>query len=210
MPANVPPADEDDGSIPLAGDLAIGTGRNGAVVDSQIGDGPHGRPDGDGSNDFDFFKVTARPGQVLIATAATPNGPLDTELELWSAAGTLLAIDDDNGLTLDSQITFPVTTAGDYYISVAAFGGLPRPRRSSSTSTAPASTPASSAAPASATFRRSPQQGRPRPVGEAERQPHHRRRHGRRVRRGHDRHLPEHRPRQLRDVGDRPGPCSTT
>jgi hypothetical protein len=123
--ADVPPAAEDDGAIPLAGDYGIGGLRNGAVIDSQIGDGPHGRPTGDGSNDFDYFRVAARAGQVLTAATATPDGPLDTVLELWSADGTLLALNDDNGLTLDSRISFPVATAGDYYISVAAFGGLP-------------------------------------------------------------------------------------
>ncbi|HEY0534014.1 MAG TPA: DVUA0089 family protein [Actinoplanes sp.] len=122
---DVPAAPEDDGSIPLAGDTGISGLRNGAVIDSQIGDGPHGRLTGDGSNDFDFFKVTARAGQVLTAATATPDGPLDTVLELWSADGTLLALNDDSGVSLDSRISFPVVTAGDYYVSVAAYGGLP-------------------------------------------------------------------------------------
>jgi hypothetical protein len=122
---DVPAAPEDDGSIPLAGDPGVSELRNGAVIDSQIGDGPHGRLTGDGSNDFDFFKVTATAGQVINAATATPDGPLDTVLELWSADGTLLALNDDSGLSLDSEISYPVNAAGDYYVTVAAYGGLP-------------------------------------------------------------------------------------
>ncbi|MBL7259249.1 PPC domain-containing protein [Paractinoplanes lichenicola] len=121
----VAPAPEDDGSITLAGDTGIGTGtRRGAVISSQIGDGPHGRQTGDGSNDFDFFKITAQAGKVLTIQTATPTGPLDTVLQLFAPDGTLLAVNDDFG-GFDSKITYQVTTAGDYYAAVAAYGGLP-------------------------------------------------------------------------------------
>ena len=120
----VPAAPEDDGAIPLAGDTGISDLRNGAVIESQIGDGPHGRQTGDGSNDFDYFRVSAPAGKVITATTATPTGILDTVLELWSADGTLLAVNDDAS-GLDSQLSYPVTAAGDYYVTVAAYGGLP-------------------------------------------------------------------------------------
>jgi hypothetical protein len=121
----VPAAPEDDGSIPLAGDTGISALRNGAVIDSEIGDGPHGHRTGDGSDDFDFYRLTATAGQVVTAGTATPDGPLDTVLELWSADGTLLAVDDDSGAGLDSEISYSVPADGDYYVSVAAYGGLP-------------------------------------------------------------------------------------
>jgi hypothetical protein len=121
----VPAAPEDDGAIPLAGDTGVGDVRNGAVIDAVLGDGPHGHQTGDGSNDFDYYKVTATAGQLLTATTATPDGPLDTVLELWSADGLLLAANDDYNLSFDSQIVYPVTADGDYYVSVAAYGGLP-------------------------------------------------------------------------------------
>jgi hypothetical protein len=120
----VPAPAEDNGSIPLAGDTGIGDFRTGAVIDSQIGDGPHGRQTGDGSNDFDFYKLAATPGQVLTLKTATPTGPLDTVLLLFAPDGTLLAANDDFS-GLDSQITYTVTAAGDFYLCVAAYSGLP-------------------------------------------------------------------------------------
>jgi len=115
---------EDNGSITLAGDTGIGDLRTGATIDSQIGDGPHGRQTGDGSNDFDFYKVSATAGQVLTLKTATPTGPLDTVLLLFAPDGTLLAANDDFS-GLDSQITYQVTTAGAFYLCVAAYSGLP-------------------------------------------------------------------------------------
>jgi Bacterial pre-peptidase C-terminal domain len=121
----VAPAPEDNGSIPLAGATGIGTGtQSGALITSEIGDGPHGRQTGDGSNDFDFYKLTAPAGKVLTLSTATPTGPLDTVLQLFAADGTLLAVNDDF-TGLDSRITYRVTTGGDFYLAVAAYGGLP-------------------------------------------------------------------------------------
>ncbi|GIF25865.1 hypothetical protein BJ973_003138 [Actinoplanes tereljensis] len=120
----VPAPAEDNGSITLAGDTGIGTIRSGALIDSVIGDGPHGRQTGDGSNDFDFYKITAAAGKVLTLKTATPTGPLDTVLELFAADGTLVAVNDDF-TGLDSQITYTAATAGTFYLAVAAYGGLP-------------------------------------------------------------------------------------
>ncbi|WP_250035199.1 PPC domain-containing protein [Paractinoplanes maris] len=121
----VAPAPEDNGSIPLAGPTGIGIGtQNGAVITSQIGDGPHGRQTGDGSNDFDFYKLTAPAGKVLTLSTATPTGPLDTVLQLFKPDGTLVAVNDDFS-GVDSRIVHRVTTTGDYYLAVAAYGGLP-------------------------------------------------------------------------------------
>ncbi|MFF5296662.1 hypothetical protein [Paractinoplanes globisporus] len=121
---NVPAPAEDNGSITLAGDTGIGDFRTGAIVDSQIGDGPHGRQTGDGSNDFDFYKLSATPGKVLTLKTATPVGILDTVLLLFAPDGTLVASNDDFS-GLDSQITYQVTTTSDFYLAVAAYGGLP-------------------------------------------------------------------------------------
>ncbi|GIM93104.1 PPC domain-containing protein [Paractinoplanes toevensis] len=120
----VPAPAEDNGSITLAGDTGIGAIRSGALIDAVIGDGPHGRQTGDGSNDFDFYKITAAAGKVLTLKTATPTGPLDTVIELFAADGTLLAVNDDF-TGLDSQITYTVPAAGTFYLAVAAYGGLP-------------------------------------------------------------------------------------
>ncbi|MEU8818750.1 PPC domain-containing protein [Actinoplanes sp. NPDC048796] len=115
---------EDNGSIPLAGATGIGAGRSGAVIESQIGDGPHGRQTGDGSNDFDFYKLSAPAGKVLTITTATPTGPLDTVLQLFAPDGKVLAVNDDFS-GIDSRISYRVTTGGDFYLAVSAYGGLP-------------------------------------------------------------------------------------
>ena len=120
----VPPKAEDDGAIPLAGDSGVEGIRAGAAISSQIGDGPHGRQTGDGSNDFDYFKITVPAGKLITVTTATPTGPLDTYLRLYAADGTLVASNDDS-TGLDSQIKYRATAAGDYYAMVAAYGGLP-------------------------------------------------------------------------------------
>jgi pre-peptidase len=121
---SVPAKAEDDGAIPLAGDSGVETLRDGAAISAQIGDGPHGRQTGDGSNDFDYFRITAPAGKLITVTTATPTGPLDTYLRLYGADGTVVASNDD-ATGLDSQIKYRVTTAGDYYAMVAAYGGLP-------------------------------------------------------------------------------------
>ncbi|MFI5891672.1 PPC domain-containing protein [Actinoplanes sp. NPDC051513] len=120
----VPAPAEDNGSITLAGDTGIGSIRNGAVIESQIGDGPHGRQTGDGSNDFDFYKLSAPAGKTLTLKTATPTGPLDTVLLLFAPDGTLVASNDDFS-GLDSQITYDVTAAGTFYLAVVAYSGLP-------------------------------------------------------------------------------------
>jgi hypothetical protein len=117
-------APEDNGAIPLASDTGIGGARSGATINSQIGDGPHGRQTGDGSNDFDFYKLSAPAGKTLTIATATPAGPLDTVLLLYAPDGRLLASNDDS-TGLDSKIVYKVTTGGDFYAAVAAYDGLP-------------------------------------------------------------------------------------
>jgi hypothetical protein len=121
----ISPSPEDDGSIPLASDTGITTFRSGATTTGTIGDGPHGvGTDGDGTNDYDFYKVTANAGQVVTVKTATPVGPLDTVVQLYDATGKLLATNDDfDGL--DSQLTFKIPAFGFYYAVVAGYRGLP-------------------------------------------------------------------------------------
>jgi hypothetical protein len=120
--AHLPPFAEDDGSIPQAGDTQIpAVNQSVFITGAQIGDGPHGSS-GDGTGDFDFVKVTAAAGEQIVADIDTPEGSLDSFLGLWDAAGTLIAVNDDSGGSLDSHLEFVVTADGDYSISVGAFG----------------------------------------------------------------------------------------
>lgn len=117
---------EDQGSITLATDTAI-LGSGAVRTTSVIGDGPHGSA-GDGTNDFDFYKVNVGEGQSILAnTEGSPTG-LDTVLAVYAADGTPLAADDDGGTGVLSSVAYSPETPGDYYVLVAGydfFGPLP-------------------------------------------------------------------------------------
>ncbi len=126
-----PPADvvtddldtaEDQGSIPLATETGIPVDSDGVTVSSEIGDGPHGSA-GDGSGDFDFFKVTANAGEAIRANTA--GSDFDTILVIWDDAGNLLAANDDSNGTLQSDLSFLVPEDGDYFVMVTGFLSLP-------------------------------------------------------------------------------------
>ncbi|KGN31737.1 hypothetical protein N802_03315 [Knoellia sinensis KCTC 19936] len=129
-PTAIPPAPEDNGSIPLAHATGL-TGRAAVTTTGVLGDGPHGpAPAGDGSNDFNFYSLTGTAGFALtVSTEGTPAGT-DTVVGLYDAEGTLLAVDDDGGATgLSSLLTHQIATTGTYYVVVAGFrAGGPLPR----------------------------------------------------------------------------------
>jgi hypothetical protein len=119
----ISPSTEDDGAIPLASDTGISTYLSGATTTGVIGDGPHGSA-GTGTNDYDYYKITANVDQVITVATATPTGSLDTVLQLYDATGKLVATNDDfNGL--DSQLQYKAPAFGTYYAAVAGYRGLP-------------------------------------------------------------------------------------
>ena len=122
--STVAPSEEDDGSIPLARDTSIGAGRDGIETTGQIGDGPHGKA-GTGTGDFDFYKLQADVGEIITVETDTPEGPLDTILYLYDAAGNVLARNDDAALDFDSKISYPVTATGAYYAMVIGYSANP-------------------------------------------------------------------------------------
>jgi hypothetical protein len=114
---------EDQGSIPQATPTGIPARGRTVVVNSRIGDGPHGSR-ASGNGDFDFYKVTARAGQTL--RASTLGGPdLDTVIWLYDADGTEIAINDDAGGSFQSELIHEVTRDGDYYVMVTGFLSFP-------------------------------------------------------------------------------------
>lgn len=118
---------EDQGSIPLATDTLI-AGSGAVRTTSVLGDGPHGSVTGDGSNDFDFFKVNVAAGQSILANTEGSPSSTDTVLAVYAADGTPLAADDDGGTGVLSNLAYTPDTAGDYYLLVAGydfFGPLP-------------------------------------------------------------------------------------
>ncbi len=119
---------EDNGSIGQATSTGI-DGEGAIETTSVLGDGPHGGAAG--SNDFDFFELTSRPGlQITVDTTKTPE-PLDTVVAIYDESGEILAADDDAGIPpndLASRLTFPVPAEGSYFVLVAGFsidGTLP-------------------------------------------------------------------------------------
>ncbi len=111
------PAPEDNGSIPLAADSTLDPQET-VTTTGVIGDGPHGSS-GDGTGDFDFYKIEATAGERLtVDTGATS---LDTVVGIYDAAGTLLAVDDDSGPGLSSYLTYDVSAAGTYYAIITTY-----------------------------------------------------------------------------------------
>lgn len=109
------PSAEDDGAIPLARQTGIaGNGR--VKVTGTIGDGPHGTR-GDKSGDFDWYAVTAQPGETIRAELS---GVKEYASALITdAAGMALAFgwQDPSGGDAESA-TYYSTTGGTYYVQV--------------------------------------------------------------------------------------------
>lgn len=126
-PEEITVAPEDNGAIDLATDTGI-DGEGAITASSVLGDGPHGGPAG--SNDFDFFAVSSRPGlRITVDTTATVG--TDTVVAIYSSSGEQLAVNDDALLPPNwfaSRLTFPVPSEGTYYVLAAGYspeGSLP-------------------------------------------------------------------------------------
>jgi hypothetical protein len=117
-PESFGPVPEDNGAIPLAGDIPLtGSGAR-ARTTGTIGDGPFGTTTGD----FDFYRLAgAVAGQTFIVDTDTPTSNLDSVVVVWDAQGTPLALNDDDGQSLDSFLRFTIPADGDYFVSVAGF-----------------------------------------------------------------------------------------
>ncbi|MFI5953664.1 PPC domain-containing protein [Cryptosporangium sp. NPDC051539] len=129
----VPKGDEDNGSIPKANDIILPSAQTRRVTTGRIGDGPHGNA-GDKKGDYDFYRIRhVKAGQRLLIDVDTPDSDdaaqskLDSVLTLWDAKGKQIAVNDDDGETLDSRIALNVPADGDYYASVGAYDS-PAPR----------------------------------------------------------------------------------
>ncbi len=72
--------------------------------------------------DTDFFSFTAGSGSVTVNVSPAPRGPkLDIQATLRNSAGTILASSNPTE-SLPAALTFSVTTAGTYYVSVDGIG----------------------------------------------------------------------------------------
>jgi len=99
--------------------LTAGTG-GGVFSIGNNGDGPFGPTSGDGTGDFDFFSIPATAGQTIVFdTNSNIDGTgVDTLVGIYDSAGTLLASNDDDGISRDSFIRYTTPADGDYYAVV--------------------------------------------------------------------------------------------
>jgi hypothetical protein len=124
--APIGPFAEDDGAIPLANPTGLTAARAMVRATAEIGDGPHGTSEGDGSGDFDFYLVEdATAGQQLTVDvdAASIGSGLDSFVAVIDASGIIAFNDDAPGF--DSFLQVNVPADGDYLVAVSAFGSLP-------------------------------------------------------------------------------------
>jgi hypothetical protein len=77
----------------------------------------------DKSGDVDSFAVTLEAGQTLIASleAYTLASPMDAVLRLVDSRGVQLALNDDDGRTLDPLLAWTANSAGTYRLQVFGF-----------------------------------------------------------------------------------------
>lgn len=84
-----------------------------------IGDGAFG------SKDVDMYRVTLAAGQTIkidIDAQTLPGGSsLDSYLRLFDASGRQIAANDDDGVKLDSLLSFRATVAGRYFVGISGF-----------------------------------------------------------------------------------------
>jgi hypothetical protein len=123
-PPDLPPLGgtsvEDDGAIPLANPTGL-VADTPLLFTGAVGDGPFGLTSGD----FDHYALgTIEAGQVITldTESAGLDFPVDTVVALYDSAGFLLALNDDDGSSLDSFVQFEAPATGEYFASVFGFG----------------------------------------------------------------------------------------
>jgi hypothetical protein len=108
---------EPNNTTALATTLACNTTESGVVGDAL------------GGYDIDFFRLNSvQPGVLQLDIDARtkvqdPRSTLDSVVRLYNNSGVQLAVNDDDGVTFDSFISYTVTSADTYYASVESFTG---------------------------------------------------------------------------------------
>jgi len=118
----LPPAAEPSDAVGLASETGVGVTRRAVRTTGIIGDGPYGSA-GDGTGDFDFYRLSAGTTPVTFtARTLTPTGDLDTLLALYDKDG-LWAINDNAGGSTDSALSFTIPPGREFFLMVGS--GLP-------------------------------------------------------------------------------------
>jgi hypothetical protein len=80
----------------------------------------------DSEGDLDWYRFSARTGQIYRMTLVGGEGADalgDTLLRVVDGDGTELAMNDDDGQSLNSALEWTPTSNGDVYVEASAFGG---------------------------------------------------------------------------------------
>lgn len=113
--------EEPNDSIATATPSTLTAGEVGGMLSvGNNGDGPYGPTTGDSTGDFDFFSVEANAGQVMIfdVNSAIDGTSVDSLIGIYSSSGELVESNDDDGVSRDSFLRYPVPTNGTYYLVV--------------------------------------------------------------------------------------------
>ncbi len=110
----------DDGAIPFANETGVATSFGAIQTSGTIGDGFHGSV-ASGTGDFDFYSVELLAGQSITADTDITE-TLDSVLVIYNSAGEVVAVNDDDGVTTASKLTYTPTEAGTFFIMVSGFG----------------------------------------------------------------------------------------
>jgi subtilisin family serine protease len=109
-----------DAGDTIATAAAILPSSGGLSLSGRIGDGSYA------ARDVDMYKVTLAAGQSLTvdisARTLAGGSTLDSFVRVFSAAGKLLAWNDDDASTYDSFLTYRAVSAGTYFIGVSGYG----------------------------------------------------------------------------------------
>ena len=89
-----------------------------------IGGAFAGRIDNGGDVDWIAVSLVAGQSYVFNLDAAAAHGLANPALDLYNAAGKLLASDDNGGAGFAAQLTVSVDTSGVYYLAASASDGL--------------------------------------------------------------------------------------
>lgn len=74
------------------------------------------------SGDLDVFRVEAtQNGLVRVRQVATPGSSLDTFVSVFTSNGDLIGQNDDDGVSLNSLVQFPVSAGTTFFVQAGAF-----------------------------------------------------------------------------------------
>ena len=74
------------------------------------------------SGDLDVFRVEAtQNGLVRVRQVATPGSGLDTFVSVFTSNGDLIAQNDDDGVSLNSLVQFPISSGTVFFVRAGAF-----------------------------------------------------------------------------------------